>query len=337
MTRLLTALLLATAVPLDWNAVGVVAACAWCGLLLALGVWKILNAESQSAQRLSGSGGRAPSLKPSLRLSALASLGLTASPRVAATRKGRLRASALKQKPLPALVFLAFAALATVEAQKQGQLRVGMERGEAAAATLNSQLSTLNSTRAANHEINPAPLTDVDIDRGYLLVEEDASAAAIEIPTNAVTVGNWHLHGASSNFGNHRFDLSPWSFPMGTNGAAFSSFWYFVEGKLRPTPRDAAHEICAVGVPMLAMQGASCLWLSAGDDDSRTIIWDNFFLNGDTNAPVTAQIQLWPDGDFATQSNNLRRVYARINPDDWDGDGLDWQGLAAKPNGAPQC
>ena len=155
MMNLLTALLLATAVPLDWNAVGVVAACAWCGLLLALGVWKILNAESQSAQRLSGAGGRAPSLKPSLRslrLSALASLGLAASPRVAATRKGRLRASALKQKPLTVLGFLAFAALATVEAQKQGQLRVengewrvGMERGEAAAATLNSQLSTLNS------------------------------------------------------------------------------------------------------------------------------------------------------------------------------------------------
>jgi len=219
--RLLTALLLATAAPLNWNAVGVVAACAWGCLLLALGVWKILTAESRcaraegigspersepegpqgaaSAQRLSGSGGRAPSLKPSLRslrLSALASLGLAASPRVASTRKGRLRVSALKQKPLPALVFLAFAALATVEAQKPGQLRVGMERGEAAAATLNSQLSTLNSTRAANHEINPAPLTDADIDRGYLLVEEDASAAAIEIPTNAVTVGNWHLHGA---------------------------------------------------------------------------------------------------------------------------------------------
>ncbi|MBQ8125339.1 MAG: hypothetical protein IJ173_05540 [Kiritimatiellae bacterium] len=288
---------------MDWNAFGVVAACAWCGLLLALGVWKILNAESQSAQRLSGSGGRAPSLKPSL-------------------RSLRLCASALKQKPLPALVFLAFAALATVEAQKTGQLRVGMERGEAATATLNSQLSTLNSTRAANHEINPAPLTDVDIDRGYLLVEEDASAAAIEIPTNAVTVGNWHLHGARSSIGNNRLDLTPWSFPLGTNHAAFSSFWYFVEGKLRPTPRDATHEICAVGAPMLALQGASCLWLAVGDDDSRTLVWDSFFLNGDTNAPVTAQIQLWPDGDFATQSNSLRRVYARINPDDWDGDGL---------------
>ena len=57
----------------------------------------------------------------------------------------------------------------------------------------------------------------------------------------------------------------------------------------------------------------------------------------DTNAPVTAQVTLWPDGDFATQSNNLRRVYARIDPRDWDGDGLGWQGLAATPNGAPQC
>ena len=163
---------------------------------------------------------------------------------------------------------------------------------------------------------------DVDIARGYALVEEDDNAAAIDVPMNAVTIGNWHIHGARSSIGNNRLDLAPWSFPLGTNRAAFSSFWYFVEGKLRPTPRDAAREICAVGAPMLAVPGESCLWLAAGDDDSRTVIWDNFFLNGDTNAPVTAQIRLWPTGDFATQSNNLRRVYARINPDDWDGDGL---------------
>ena len=142
---------------MDWNAFGVVAACAWCGLLLALGVGK-----SSSLRSL------------------------------------RLCASALKQKKLPALVFLAFAALATVEAQKPGQLRVEngelrveMRRGEAAAATLNSQLSTLNSARAAT-----ATVSDADVDRGYILVDEDDCAAAIEIPTNAVTVGNWHLHGA---------------------------------------------------------------------------------------------------------------------------------------------
>ena len=330
---------------MDWNAFGVVAACAWCGILLAIGVWKIFGRNDQKGKCCqcenfanpnvancqlgigTGNIGNTGTIIPS----ALASLGLLASPRVASTRKGRLRASALKQKPFTTLIFLSFAALATVEAQKQGQLRIEngelrmengeaqieMRRGEAVTAILNSQLSTLNSSRPAS-----VTVSDADIDKGYILVEEDDCADAIEIPTNAVTVGNWHLHGASSNFGNHRLNLAPWSFPMGTNGASFSSFWYFVEGKLRPTPRDAAHEICAVGVPMLAMQGASCLWLSEGDDDSRTIIWDNFFLNGDTNAPVTAQVTLWPSGDFATQSNNLRRVYARIDPRDWDGDGL---------------
>ena len=35
---------------MDWNAFGVVAACAWCGILLVLGVWKIFNAEPQRTQ-----------------------------------------------------------------------------------------------------------------------------------------------------------------------------------------------------------------------------------------------------------------------------------------------
>ena len=202
---------------------------------------------------------------------------------------------------------LLFAAIATVEAQKPEQLRV--ENGE---WRVERKRGNLVQTT----------VSDADIARSYALVEENDNAAAIEVPTNAVTVGNWHRHGARSSIGNHRLDLAPWSFPMGTNDASFSSFWYFVEGKLRPTPRDRAHEICAVGAPMLAMQGASCLFLSVGDDDSRTLIWDNFFLNCDTNAPVTAMVRLWPNGDFATQSNSLRRAYARINPADWDGDGL---------------
>ena len=48
MTRLPIVLLLATAAMMDWNAFGVVAAGLWGGLLLALGVRKIFNAESQS-------------------------------------------------------------------------------------------------------------------------------------------------------------------------------------------------------------------------------------------------------------------------------------------------
>ena len=95
MTRLPIVLLLATVALLDWNAFGVVAAMVWCGILLALGVRKIFNAESQSRRgRREGFelGARPPDPGNLCVLSALASLGLAASPRVAATRKGRLRA-----------------------------------------------------------------------------------------------------------------------------------------------------------------------------------------------------------------------------------------------------
>ena len=111
-----------------------------------------------------------------------------------------------------------------------------------------------------------------------------------------------------------------WSFPLGTNGAAFSSFWYFVDGRIRPRPKDTTREICAVGVPMSAVPGQSRLW-SVADDDSRVLTWENFFLGGDTNAPVNAQIRLFANGDFSARSNNVETVCRRVNPDDWDGDG----------------
>ena len=113
-----------------------------------------------------------------------------------------------------------------------------------------------------------------------------------------------------------------WSFPLGTNYEAFSSFWYFVDGRIRPAPRDAAREICAVGAPMSAVPGQSRLWMSVEPDGARVITWDNFFLGGDTNCPVNAQIRLYSNGDFTTRSNDVETVCRRVNPDDLDGDGL---------------
>jgi len=146
------------------------------------------------------------------------------------------------------------------------------------------------------------------------------------MPSNAVYVSNWHIHGARSSFGNNVVNLGgasapDWAFPLGTNGAAFSSFWYFVDGRIRPKPKDAFREICAVGVPMSAVPGKSRLWAMA-DGDSRVLTWENFFFFGDTNAPVNAQIRLFANGDFTTSSNYVETVCRRVNPDDWDGDGL---------------
>ena len=37
---------------------------------------------------------------------------------------------------------------------------------------------------------------------------------------------------------------------------------------------------------------------------------------------VNAQIEFFRNGDFITRSNNVESVYRRVNPDDWDDDGL---------------
>ena len=42
--------------------------------------------------------------------------------------------------------------------------------------------------------------------------------------------------------------------------------------------------------------------------------------------PINAQLELFPNGDFIARSNSVERVYRRVNPDDWDDDGI--------PNGA---
>ncbi len=172
-----------------------------------------------------------------------------------------------------------------------------------------------------------ATVTADGIARGWFIESATTNAAiSNEMPANGTLVGNWHIHGARSSFGNNRIDFGDWYFPLGTNGEAFSSFWYFVDGRIRPTPKDFAHEICAVGAPMSAVPGRSRLWTAEEPDGAQVLTWENFFLGGDTNIPINAQIRLYPNGDFITRSNEVETVYRRVNPDDWDDDGI--------PNGA---
>ena len=161
-----------------------------------------------------------------------------------------------------------------------------------------------------------------DILRGYRLesVATNCAAETYAMPDGVSPTFNWHKRGTFGEWA--RLALGDFAFPLGTNGEAFTSFSVFNDGKIRPRPRDVAHEICAVGVPMLAMQGASRFWTADGEGGSKLLTWENFFLNADTNAPVNAQIQLSPNGDFTTKSNALETVYRRVSPHDWDGDGL---------------
>ena len=163
-----------------------------------------------------------------------------------------------------------------------------------------------------------------DILRGYRLafVTNDTMHDHA-MPANAQRLGNVHIHGAASSWGRNILDFGDWSFPLGTNETAHSRLWWFVDGRLRAAPHDAASEISTGARGALAVQGESRLWWAAGDGDSRVVGWENVFLGGGTNEAASLQVVLWPDGSFETWSNDVGAVYARIDPNDWDGDGLD--------------
>ncbi|MBQ6330623.1 MAG: hypothetical protein IJI35_16510, partial [Kiritimatiellae bacterium] len=163
-----------------------------------------------------------------------------------------------------------------------------------------------------------------DIQRGYRLafVTNDAMHDHA-MPANAQRLGNVHVHGAASSWGRNILDFGGWSFPLGTNESAHTRLWWFVDGRLRAAPHDAASEISTGVQGALAVQGESRLWWTTGDDDSRVVGWENVFPGGCTNETVNLQVVLRPDGGFETWSNDVGAVYTRIDPNDWDGDGLD--------------
>ena len=182
---------------------------------------------------------------------------------------------------------------------------------------------------------SPAPVavtvTADDVARGWRVESVSTNETmSYEMPTNAAYVGNWHVHGARSSFGRNVVDFGPrrsadpaeWAFPLGTNFESFTSFWYFVDGRIRPTPRDAAREIRAASGPMFAAPGLSRLWTAEESDGGQSLTWENFFLGNDTNTPVNAQIRLYENGDFTTSSNELVTICRRVEPFDWDDDGI---------------
>ena len=229
---------------------------------------------------------------------------------------------ALRRLPRSLLLgFAAAAIVATLAAQKTNNVPPNMNQPQMMQGGGSFQTGFTGLT-GLPLPVTHSPFPD-DIMRGWRVESVTTNAAvSYAMPTNATLVGNWHIHGASSSFGNNRIDFGNWAFPLGTNDEAFSAFWYFVDGRIRPAPRDVVHEICAVGVPMSAVPGESRLWRLDGDDGSRILTWENFFLGGDTNSPINAQIVLSPNGDFLTRSNDVETICRRINPDDWDDDGI---------------
>jgi len=159
-------------------------------------------------------------------------------------------------------------------------------------------------------------LTTNDVINGYCVLTETPSSA-VELPTNAVPVGNWHVHGASSPFGANKTDFPGFPFPFGKNAMLSSSAWFFQDGKIRADLRDADTEINSGIGDVSAMQGESMLARSEGEDGEQTMWWWHFYALPNTNETVTAAITLYPDGCFALLTNGIWRTCAPVRPLDW--------------------
>ena len=175
-----------------------------------------------------------------------------------------------------------------------------------------------------------ATVTAEEIARGYRLdYETTETGHSFAMPSNAVYIGRLHQHGARSDFGKHIVDLDAiggeatgWTFSYGPSNATTSVFWWFVDGRLQDALRAPVFAPSAGLGDVLAMQGESRLWARASEG-ARTVTWERFFAGGDTNESVNVQIVLDASGDFTVRSNDLLRVFRRIDPHDWDGDGID--------------
>lgn len=229
-----------------------------------------------------------------------------------------LKAAWVQIRALPRLMqtlLAAMAIIATVGAQKSG-------RGPAPGAglrTLEEGLSNQESTVTAEEIAQGFRLASVTNDTGH----------SFSMPSNAVYIGRLHIHGARSDFGRNVVDLgtvggepTDWAFPFGPGDATASAFWWFMDGRLQDAPRTPSFTASAELGDVLAVQGESRLWMLA-ECEARTVTWESFFAGGDTNAPTSAQIVLYRNGDFTVRSNDFLRVYRRVDPHDWDGDGLD--------------
>ena len=138
------------------------------------------------------------------------------------------------------------------------------------------------------------------------------------MPVNATRYEKWWRRGAYEDV--FELDLDGLLFPFGEY--LCDSLWVYSWGMAGRSLADASNRVVATGVPMSAVPGVSRFWSAEAADGGRLLTWENFFLNRDTNTPVSAQLELRPSGDYIARSNLVERLYRRVNPDDWDDDGI---------------
>ena len=140
------------------------------------------------------------------------------------------------------------------------------------------------------------------------------------MPSNGRVRGTWHLTGAYQAV--QGIDLEGFGFPLGEN--YLTNVWVHSWGKVRQQLRNAENEIAAVDAPMSAIPGTSRFWTAATTNDTYLLTWENFAAEriaaatNSTELPpaslLSAQIELFPSGNFVTRTNGIEQHYIRHVP-----------------------
>ena len=162
-------------------------------------------------------------------------------------------------------------------------------------------------------------VSEVEISNGYRVegVATNSDPFA-EMPSNAVEYARWSMRGGFA--ADFALDLGGFVFPMGTNRV--SRFDVLSGGAVEPLPRGTSAAICAAREYASLVPGVSRFWSADADDGAKVLRWDRVFANRDSTGEYTAEMRFFQNGDFTTRSNEVETAYRRVNPDDWDDDGI---------------
>ena len=162
---------------------------------------------------------------------------------------------------------------------------------------------------------------ETDILRGFRLegiVTNDEPLC--DMPVDAVEYAPWRLRGGRENW--FPLDFGDFVFPHGTN--RINRLRVLSGGMVETFPKlSAPASICAAREYASLIPGVSRFWSAdAASGAEKVLRWDSVFANRDRTGEYSAEIRLCANGDFSTRSNEVESVFRRVNPHDWDGDGL---------------
>ncbi len=230
-------------------------------------------------------------------------------------------------------LFAVIAVVATVEAQKSGTNGVNNAGGGNTNMMMSAGLSVplerirfpdklslrddCGLARDVPLRSNGAyTLTTNDVLNGYCVVSQTYAPDA-QLPSNAVVVGNWNIHGAASAFGANKVDFPGFPFPFGSSGTESSSSWVSPNGSIRSDPTDPSTEMNTGIGEVVAVPGESLLARSEEANGSQTLWWWHFYRMPDTNTPLNAALTLYPNGSFDVYVTNYWEECESVHPSAW--------------------